>query len=78
IVPVAWHPENPNAVITIDLARDPAPLFELDVDALRERLYTPHHALAEDELPAPLKLVHINKCPVLADAKTLRPEDAAR
>ncbi|ODP97180.1 exodeoxyribonuclease I [Salinivibrio sp. SS3] len=78
IVPVAWHPDNPNAVITVDLARDPAPLFELDADALRERLYTPHHALADNELPAPLKLVHINKCPVLADAKTLRPDDATR
>ena len=26
----------------------------------------------------PVKLVHINKCPVLAPANTLRPEDAER
>ncbi len=78
IVPVAWHPTNKNAVITIDLALDPAPLFELDAEALRERLYTRRDDLAPDELPAPIKLVHLNKCPVLATAKTLRAEDAAR
>lgn len=78
IVPVAWHPDNKNAVIAVDLAKDPAPLFDLDADALRERLYTRHADLAPDELPAPIKLIHINKCPVLAEAKTLRPEDAER
>jgi exonuclease I len=26
----------------------------------------------------PVKLVHLNKCPILAQAKTLRPEDAER
>lgn len=78
VVPVAWHPENKNAVIVVDLAKDPEPLFSLDADTLRTRLYTRHDDLAPDELPAPLKLVHINKCPVLADAKTLRPEDAER
>ncbi|OEF53021.1 exodeoxyribonuclease I [Enterovibrio norvegicus] len=78
IVPIAWHPDNKNAVIAIDLGRDPSPLFDLDTDALRERLYTRHADLAPDELPAPIKLIHINKCPVLAEAKTLRPEDAER
>lgn len=78
VVPVAWHPENKNAVIVVDLAKDPSPLFELDVDALRARLYTKNTDLAADELPIPIKLIHINKCPVIAEAKTLRPEDAAR
>ncbi|SKA57441.1 exodeoxyribonuclease I [Enterovibrio nigricans] len=78
IVPVAWHPDNKNAVITVDLARDPSPLFELDASALRERLYTKRDNLGLDELPVPVKLVHINKCPILAEAKTLRPEDAER
>ncbi|RXJ74222.1 exodeoxyribonuclease I [Veronia nyctiphanis] len=78
IVPAAWHPENKNAVITIDLAQDPSPLFELDAQALKERLYTKREDLGPDELPVPIKLVHINKCPVLSEAKTLRPEDAER
>lgn len=78
VVPLAWHPENRNAVIMCDLAGDMTPLLELDAAALRERLYTPRDRLGADQSPAPIKLVHINKCPVLAPANTLRPQDAAR
>lgn len=77
VAPLARHPDNRNAVIMVDLAGDISPLLELDSDTLRERLYTPKEALGG--LPAvPVKLVHINKCPVLAQANTLRPEDADR
>ena len=58
-------------------ARQQAQLLELDADALRERLYTPKAELG-DNSPVPIKLVHLNKCPVLAQANTLRPEDADR
>ncbi|MGV2859264.1 exodeoxyribonuclease I, partial [Serratia odorifera] len=34
--------------------------------------------LSADRPPVPIKLVHINKCPVLAPAKTLLPENADR
>ncbi|MGF1736804.1 exodeoxyribonuclease I [Photobacterium satsumensis] len=78
IVPMAWHPDNKNAVITVNLAMDPTPLIELSADELRERLYTKRSDLGPDEQPVPLKLIHLNKCPVLAPAKTLRAEDAAR
>ncbi|QIZ47044.1 exodeoxyribonuclease I [Dickeya zeae] len=78
IVPLAWHPDNRNAVIVCDLAGDIQPLLALDADELRTRLYTRRDLLAEDESPVPIKLVHINKCPVLAPASTLRPEDAER
>ncbi len=78
IVPLAWHPENRNAVIVCDLAGDIDPLLNLSADALRTRLYTRRDLLGENESPVPIKLVHINKCPVLAPAATLRPEDAAR
>ncbi|AFI90070.1 exodeoxyribonuclease I [Pectobacterium parmentieri] len=78
IVPLAWHPDNRNAVIMCDLAGDMTPLLELDSQALRERLYTRQDALTADQSAVPLKLVHINKCPVLAPANTLRPEDAER
>ncbi|MEQ9912085.1 exodeoxyribonuclease I [Pectobacterium polaris] len=78
IVPLAWHPDNRNAVIMCDLAGDMTPLLELDSAALRERLYTRRDALEADQSAVPLKLVHINKCPVLAPANTLRPEDAER
>lgn len=76
--PIAYHPTNKNAVIAVDLARDPTPLFELDAAAIKERLYTRYSDLAEGELPIPIKLIHINKCPVVAPAKTLLPENAER
>ncbi|WP_241898895.1 MULTISPECIES: exodeoxyribonuclease I [unclassified Erwinia] len=78
VVPLAWHPDNRNAVISCDLAADISPLLNLSADRLRERLYTRRADLAADQLPVPLKLIHINKCPVLAPASTLRPQDAAR
>ncbi|PMH46549.1 exodeoxyribonuclease I [Vibrio sp. 10N.286.49.B3] len=77
VVPIAWHPTNNNAVIVVDLAKDPSALLELEGDALLERLYTKRNDLAEDELPVPIKLVHLNKCPILAPAKTLTADNAA-
>ncbi|OMQ24563.1 exodeoxyribonuclease I [Serratia oryzae] len=78
VAPLAWHPENKNAVIMCDLAGDITPLLELSADELRERLYTRRDRLAAAQAPVPIKLVHINKCPVLAPAKTLLPENAER
>jgi hypothetical protein len=45
--PLAWHPDNRNAVIMVDLAGDISPLLELDSDTLRERLYTPKAELGD-------------------------------
>ncbi|MCG3737521.1 exodeoxyribonuclease I [Vibrio cincinnatiensis] len=77
VVPVAWHPTNQNAVIVVDLAKDPEPLLTLSAEQLHQRLYTKREELAEDELPVPIKLVHLNKCPILAPAKTLTADNAA-
>ncbi|MFB0979660.1 MAG: exodeoxyribonuclease I [Alteromonadaceae bacterium] len=76
--PFAYHPVNKNAVIAVDLALDPQPLFDLSAEEIKTRLYTRHDELAEDELPIPIKLIHINKCPIVAPAKTLLPENAKR
>lgn len=76
VVPVAWHPTNSNAVIVVDLAKDPSPLIELDSETIEQRLYTKRADLLPDELPIPIKLVHLNKCPILAPAKTLTVENA--
>ncbi|MGY2573095.1 exodeoxyribonuclease I [Vibrio sp. C8] len=78
IVPIAWHPTNQNAVIVADLAKDPQPLIELSSDELHTRLYTKRDELAPDELPVHVKLVHLNKCPILAPAKTLTAENAEK
>jgi len=76
--PFAYHPVNKNAIVAVDLARDPQPLFELTAQEIKARMYTRHDDLAEDELPIPIKLIHINKCPIVAPAKTLLPENAKR
>ncbi|NGZ65728.1 exodeoxyribonuclease I [Vibrio aestuarianus subsp. cardii] len=78
IVPIAWHPTNQNAVIVVDLAKNPQPLIDLNVKELQQRLYTKRDDLAPDELPVPIKLVHLNKCPILAPAKTLTAENAEK
>ncbi len=78
VLPLAWHPQNRNALIVCDLQHDPRPLLEEDADTLRQRLYTRREELAEGQLPVPLKLLHINRCPVIAPLKVLRHEDQQR
>jgi exodeoxyribonuclease-1 len=78
IVPVGVHPTNKNAVIILNLALDPSPLFTLSADEIRKKLYTPSAMLEEGEQRLPIKLLHINKCPVVAPAKTLNAENAER
>jgi len=78
VLPLAWHPRNRNALIVCDLHLDPQGLLDLDAETLRQRLYTRRDDLAEGELPVPLKLIHINKCPVVAPLSVLRPVDQQR
>ncbi|OBW94842.1 exodeoxyribonuclease I [Gallibacterium salpingitidis] len=79
MVPLAPHPTNKNAVIFCDLASDLTDLLQLDAAQLKQNLYTKKEELEQQGiLSVPLKLVHINKCPILAPAKTLTPQDAQR
>ncbi|URM30141.1 exodeoxyribonuclease I [Pseudomonas frederiksbergensis] len=78
VLPLAWHPRNRNALIVCDLHLDPQGLLDLDAETLRQRLYTRRDDLAEGELPVPLKLIHINRCPVVAPLSVLRPVDQQR
>jgi exodeoxyribonuclease-1 len=78
VLPLAWHPRNRNALIVCDLQADPSPLLELDAETLRSRLYTRRENLAEGETPVPLKLLHINRCPVVAPLSVLRETDRQR
>ncbi|AZD50310.1 exodeoxyribonuclease I [Pseudomonas chlororaphis] len=78
VLPLAWHPRNRNALIVCDLHLDPQGLLDLDAETLRQRLYTRREDLADGELPVPLKLIHINRCPVVAPLNVLRGEDQQR
>lgn len=71
VMPLANHPINKNGIVVYDLAVDPAPLLELSVEQIRERLFTKVDALPEGVERIPLKTVHINKCPVIAPVKVL-------
>ncbi|MCB1735593.1 MAG: exodeoxyribonuclease I [Gammaproteobacteria bacterium] len=76
VMPLAWHPVNNNGVLVYDLRQDPEPFFDLDVEALRERLFTSREQLGDDNPRLPVKTIHVNKCPVVAPLKTL--DEAAR
>ena len=79
VVPVLRDPKQKTKFLCINLTMDIEPLLALSAEQLAERLYTPRAKLAELGLkPAPIKGVQSNKCPVIAPAKTLRPEDAER
>ncbi|WP_337842081.1 exodeoxyribonuclease I [Rheinheimera sp.] len=76
IVPLAWHPTNKNAVIAWNLQANPSPLLELDLASVQQLLFTKTEDLAPDQQRLGLKLIHLNKCPVLAPAKTLSEQRA--
>lgn len=78
VLPLGWHPTNRNALIVYDLAADPELIMTQSAEDTRRLLYTRQDDLAEGEARPGLKLVHINKCPVLADTKVLLPADIER
>lgn len=78
VVPLSRHPANNNGVVVYDLSVDPTPLIELDVDAVRRRVFTSATGKEPNPLRIPLKTVHLNKCPVLAPVKAIRPVDEVR
>jgi exodeoxyribonuclease-1 len=78
IAPVAAHPTNSNAVIAFNLSGDPTELLELDVDALRERVFASDDDLPDGLTRIPLKGVHANKSPMLSPLSTLDAATAER
>ncbi|KAB0490896.1 exodeoxyribonuclease I [Pseudomonas psychrophila] len=78
VLPLAWHPKNRNALIVCDLHFDPQPLLDMDAETLRTLLYTRREDLPEGQLPVPLKLIQINRCPVVAPLNVVRAQDQER
>ncbi len=71
VMPLLGEPGNSNGVLVYDLRRDPRPFINLDVEDLRDCLFTRSEDLAEGMARLPVKSVKINKCPALAPQKTL-------
>lgn len=78
VLPLGWHPRNRNALIVCDLHQEILPLLQESADSLRQRLYARHDEMAHGQFPVPLKLVHVNRCPVLAPLAVLRVQDQQR
>jgi exodeoxyribonuclease-1 len=78
ILPLAPHPKNKNGIVVFDLRYDPQPLIDLDIDTIRQRLYTRSEDLPEGVERVPLKTIHINKCPVVVPLNTLDDASAER
>lgn len=78
VAPICQRPDVPNQVIAFDLSADPQPLLDLDAEDIADRLYTPTADLPEGEARIPLKAIHLNKCPMLVELKTLRDPDVQR
>ena len=78
VLPMAWHPDNKNAVACVDLTQDPTPLLEWDVETLREKLYLKASERPEGEPRVPVKLVHLNRSPFIAPAASLEDANAER
>lgn len=71
ISPLAFHPVNKNAVIVINLSADPRPLWDLPVEDIRARIFTSSADLPDGVDRLPIKLIHLNKCPILLTPKIL-------
>lgn len=78
VLPLAWHPRNRNALIVCDLHHDPARLCTDSAETLRGDLYRRREEGPADFTPVPLKLIHVNRSPVVAPLKVLRDEDRQR
>lgn len=78
VAPLITHPVNKNAVAVWDLRHNPEPLMQLSIDELNRLLFTRHDELGPDDPKIALKLIHSNKCPIVAPAGMLNSEEAAR
>ncbi len=77
--PLGGHPTNKNELIVWDCQHDPRELFELDVDTIRQRMFTRSADLPEGVTRLPIKTIHLNKSPMLvANLKTLTPQMAQK
>lgn len=76
VLPLTNHPTNKNAVIALDLSKDLTNLASLSVEEIQEYLYTATIDLPEGVQRPAIKLIHINKCPIVAPAKTLSEQRA--
>jgi exodeoxyribonuclease-1 len=77
ILPLAYHPQQPNQLLYWDLRCDPSAFVELSVSQMLERRYTKRQQLQGRE-PFGGQALGINRCPFLAPSKVLTAPVCAR
>lgn len=79
IMPLGFHPEQPNTVIYWNLRCDPSNIAQLTTDALIERRFTRRSELAEQGIEAfGGGTFAINKCPFVAPLKVIDEQAQSR
>ena len=78
MMPLAMHPTNSNGIICVDLSADPELLLGHNVDQIIRSVFTAGDHLSADEQRVPLKIVHINKAPVVTTHKLIDAAAAKR
>ncbi|MDG2501024.1 MAG: exodeoxyribonuclease I [Porticoccaceae bacterium] len=78
MMPLAKHPTNNNGIICFDLSADPEALISLDAEQIQHLVFTAAADLPEGTERIPLKVVHINKAPVVTTHKLIDEKAAAR
>src|SRR5699024_6826405 len=63
IAPLAMHPTRKTEVIVANLDMAPDALFDLDADAIADRLFTPRADMPEGMERVGLRTVHVNRSP---------------
>lgn len=78
MMPLAMHPTNSNGIICVDISTDPEALISLDAEQIQRRVFTRADELGEGEERIPLKVVHVNKVPVVTTHKLVDEAAAER
>ena len=77
VAPIAMHQTNKNGVIVYDLREDPTDMLQMSVEEIHARIFISNDELDEKgERRIPLKLVHINKCPVVVPENVMSEKQA--
>jgi len=77
VAPLTQHPTDKNGVIVYDLREDPRAWMDLTVEQIQQRLFTRQDELPEGVKRIPLKVLHVNRCPIVA-SKALLTEALAK
>lgn len=71
VAPLTRHPIDRNGFLVYDLRQNPEEWMALSVEDIRRRLFSRREELGEDEPRIGLKVLHSNRCPVVAPSSLL-------